>query len=37
MSRNYGRIRNAATGAFYVFLKYAKVYEARRRPRDGSP
>jgi glycosyltransferase involved in cell wall biosynthesis len=22
---------NAATGAFYVFLKYAKLYEARRR------
>ena len=32
---------SAATGAFYVFLKYAKVYEARRAarantPRDGS-
>lgn len=25
---------SAATGAFYVFLKYAKVYEARRRGRD---
>ena len=25
---------SAATGAFYVFLKYAKVYEARRRARD---
>ena len=25
---------SAATGAFYVFLKYAKVYEARRRERD---
>jgi glycosyltransferase involved in cell wall biosynthesis len=24
---------SAATGAFYVFLKYAKVYEARRRSR----
>ncbi len=24
---------SAATGAFYVFLKYAKVYEARRRPK----
>lgn len=24
---------SAATGAFYVFLKYAKVYEARRRTR----
>jgi glycosyltransferase involved in cell wall biosynthesis len=24
---------SAATGAFYVFLKYAKVYEARRRDR----
>ena len=24
---------SAATGAFYVFLKYAKVYEARRRAR----
>ena len=24
---------SAATGAFYVFLKYAKVYEARRRQR----
>jgi glycosyltransferase involved in cell wall biosynthesis len=24
---------SAATGAFYVFLKYAKVYEARRRRR----
>ena len=24
---------SAATGAFYVFLKYAKVYEARRRER----
>jgi len=26
---------SAATGAFYVFLKYAKVYEARRGGRDG--
>jgi len=25
---------SAATGAFYVFLKYAKVYEARRGHRD---
>jgi len=25
---------SAATGAFYVFLKYAKVYEARRKRRD---
>jgi hypothetical protein len=24
---------SATTGAFYVFLKYAKVYEARRRRR----
>ena len=24
---------SAATGAFYVFLKYAKVFEARRRSR----
>ena len=24
---------SAVTGAFYVFLKYAKVYEAQRRPR----
>jgi hypothetical protein len=24
---------SAATGAFYVFLKYAKVYEAKRRSR----
>jgi len=28
---------SAATGAFYVFLKYAKVYEARRNSRDGAP
>lgn len=27
---------SAATGAFYVFLKYAKVYEARRGNRDRS-
>ena len=26
---------SAATGAFYVFLKYAKVYEARRRDRSS--
>lgn len=26
---------SAATGAFYVFLKYAKVYEAQRRERRG--
>lgn len=26
---------SAATGAFYVFLKYAKVYEARRRAEPG--
>lgn len=26
---------NAAVGAFYVFLKYAKVYEARRRGAAG--
>jgi glycosyltransferase involved in cell wall biosynthesis len=26
---------SAATGAFYVFLKYAKVYEARRRDRGS--
>jgi hypothetical protein len=25
---------SAATGAFYVFLKYAKVYEARRKDRS---
>jgi glycosyltransferase involved in cell wall biosynthesis len=25
---------SAATGAYYVFLKYAKVYEARRKGRD---
>jgi glycosyltransferase involved in cell wall biosynthesis len=25
---------SATTGAFYVFLKYAKVYEARRRQKD---
>ena len=25
---------SAATGAFYVFLKYAKVYEAQRKRRD---
>lgn len=28
---------SAATGAFYVFLKYAKVYEARRHERDDTP
>ena len=28
---------SAATGAFYVFLKYAKVYEARRQKKDGTP
>lgn len=27
---------SAATGAFYVFLKYAKVYEARRRAKRDS-
>jgi glycosyltransferase involved in cell wall biosynthesis len=27
---------SAATGAFYVFLKYAKVHEARRRERKNS-
>jgi len=26
---------SAATGAFYVFLKYAKVYEARRSRGEG--
>ena len=26
---------SAATGAFYVFLKYAKVYEARRKKNDA--
>ncbi|HEX3124806.1 MAG TPA: glycosyltransferase family 2 protein, partial [Rhodanobacteraceae bacterium] len=26
---------SAATGAFYVFLKYAKVYEARRSREEG--
>jgi hypothetical protein len=25
---------SAATGAYYVFLKYAKVYEAKRKGRD---
>ena len=28
---------SAATGAFYVFLKYAKVYEARRRRNSDAP
>ena len=27
---------SAATGAFYVFLKYAKVYEAKRRDSSRS-
>ena len=26
---------SSVTGAFYVFLKYAKLYEARRHGRDG--
>jgi len=33
----WGGFVSSVTGAFYVFLKYAKLYEARRRLRKPSP